>query len=213
MVNKGSRRGRTRGRQLRSSSIEPPKVSLTPQCKMTFRFQAGSASSFDAIGSTDLVGLLGVATAATTVTSMVSAVRIRRLTIYAPAAAGGNTNSEIIWVGNQQRVDSRYNSATVGSALPSVTSSKPPPMSDCGKWIDGSVTAFTVCKLTFPAGAIVDLKVDIKLHNQIVYYSPVTYTGSSGLTAGYVYFGPLDRLANGALNSKLIPTGGVVYYG
>ncbi len=213
MAKRNSRQRRTMGRSRMPPSLEPPKVSLTPQSRMTFRFQAGAGVSFDAIGSQDLVGLLAVATSATALSSIVSAVKIRRISIYAPAAAAGNTNSEVIWVGNQQRVDARYNSATVGSALPSVTHSKPPPASDCGKWIDGAVTPFTVCKLTFPIGSIVDLQCSIKFHNQIVYYSPQTYTGSSGLTAGYVYFGPLDRVANGALNAKLIPTGGVVYYG
>ncbi len=193
--------------------MEPPKVGLTPSSRMTFRFQAAAGLTLAPIGNTDLVSLLAVATGATTVTSIVSAVRIRRITIYSPAGTSANANSEILWIGNQQRVDERFNSATVGSALPAKVVSKPPPMSDVSKWIDGAISNFTVFKVTLPTNAILDLDVDIKYHNQIVYYTPVTLTGSSGLTTGYVYFGTLDRTTSGALNSKLIPTGGVVYFG
>ncbi len=192
---------------------EPPKVCLTPKARMTFRFQAAAGLTLTPIGNLDLVGMLGVATGATTVSSVIASVRIRSVRIYAPAAAGANANSEVLWIGNQQRVDERFNTATVGSAFAATVVSKPPPMSDCGKWIDGAVTSFTVFKVTLPIGAILDLDCDVRFHNQIVYYTPTGYTGSSGLTTGYMYFGPLDRQSSGALNAKLVPTGGVVYYG
>jgi len=180
---------------------------------LTFRFQAAAGLTLAPIGSQDLVGLQGVATAATTVTSVIAAIRIRRITIYTAATTAGNANVEVLWVGNQQRVDERFNTATVGSALPAMVSSRPPPSSDVSKWIDGAISNFTEFKVTLPTGAILDMDCDIKWHNQIVYYTPVAYTGSSGLTTGYLYFGPLDRTTSGALNAKLVPTGGVVYYG
>ncbi len=200
-------------RRSRAASLEPPKVCLTPASRLTFRFQAGAGLTLAPIGNQDLVGLLGVATAATTVTSLIASVRIRSVTVYTAANTASNANVEVLWIGNQQRVDERFNTATVGSALPAKVVSRPPPMSDCSKWIDGAISNFTVMKLTLPTGSILDLDCDIRYHNQTVYYTPVAYTGSSGLTTGYCYFGPLDRTTSGALNAKLIPTGGVVYYG
>ncbi len=207
-----SKRNTRRARRA-PGSVEPPRVNLTPASRMTFRFQSGGGLTLAPIGNQDLCGLLAVATAATTLTSVVAAVRIRQVRIYTSASTASNANVEVLWVGNQQRVDERFNTATVGSALPACVVTQPPPMSDCSKWIDGAISNFTVMKLTLPVGSILDLVCDIKYHNQIVYYSPLTYTGSSGLTTGYLYFGPLDRTTSGALSAKLIPTGGVVYYG
>jgi hypothetical protein len=194
-------------------SREPPKVRLSQMVmKQTFRFSAGSGLTGAAINSVDFMGLLSVATASTTLTSIISAVRIRRITIYSPASSTTNANSEIIWAGNEQREQIRYNTAAVSGAFPATTSSVPPANSDVSKWFDGSVAAFTVCKLTVPSASIIDIKLDYSLQNAIQFYTPNTYTGSSGLTTGYVYFGPLDRVSSGAGSTKLNPLGSVSFY-
>jgi len=195
--------------------MEPSRVRLSVATKsQTFRFSASSGLTGASIYSTDFLGLLATATAATTLTSILASIRIKKITIYStPTAASVNVNAEILWAGNQQKEQARFNDASVGTALPTCVSSRPPRSSDVSKWIDGSVTSFVVCKLTVPSASIVDVVMDINYHNQIVYYTPLTYTGSSGLSAGYVYFGPLDRVSSGPGATKLNPLGNVVYYG
>jgi hypothetical protein len=187
---------------------------LTCEVKnQTFRFSAGSGLTGAAIYSTDFVGLLAVATAATTLNSIIAAVKIRRIKIYSAGTSGVSANCEVLWAGNQQRVQERFNTATVGQALPATVVAVPPPQSDVSKWFDGSTSAFVVAKITVPSASIIDVVVDFMMQNQIVYYAPVAYTGSSGLTTGYVYYGPLDRVSSGPGATKLNPIGDVVYYG
>lgn len=197
-----------------SRAGEPPRARLTCEVKnQTFRFSAGSGLTGAAIYSTDFMGLLAVATAATTLNSIIAAVKIRRIVIYSAAAAGANANCEVLWAGNQQRVQERFNTATVGTAIPATTVTRPPPGSDVSKWFDGSISAFVVAKITVPSASVIDLVVDFMMQNQIIYYAPNAYTGSSGLTTGYVYYGPLDRVSSGPGATKLNPLGDVVYYG
>lgn len=173
-----------------------PKRDLALRLGHTFRFQNTAGVTNVQIQVKDLLGLAATATAATTLTALFCAIKIKRLTIRTPSAAAAFAAPTIQWNGLNYENPSYTNEVSLGTAEPAVLVSKPPKGSDPSFWISQATGATAVIVIvTAPINSIIDLDCTVVVQNtsQLGNVAPLTYTGSSGLTTGYVYFGALDR--------------------
>jgi len=176
-----------------------PKRDLALTAGHTFRFQNTAGTTNVQIQIKDLLGLMATATAATTLTSLFCGIKIKRLTIRTPAAAAAFASPTIQWNGLNYERPQYLNESTLGTAEPAVLVSVPPKGSDPSFWLSQATGAATVVVIiSAPVNSIVDLDCTVILQNgsTLGNVAPLTYSGSSGLTAGYVYYGNLDRSAS-----------------
>ncbi len=208
---RANRKATRMAREAQMLSSQPPPRQLVVTISKVFRFVTTNALTGYNIEVQDILGLIGVATSATGVTSLFTAGRIKYIEMWAPAAAAAQVNPDIIWLGANYPEPSRINNAVMGSATPSHIKSYPPKdgNADAGNWFVGASSTLQLVRLIVPAAAVVDISVDLKMQNATALNlgNPLTYT-SSGLTAGYVYFGYLDK-SSGA--PKLIPADVTAY--
>ncbi len=208
---KASRKAARAARRERALTSQPPPRQLVVTISRVFRFVTTNAQSGYNIEVQDILGLIGVATSATGVTSLFTAGRIRYVEMWAPASSGAQVNPDITWLGANYPEPSRFNNAVMGSATPSHIKSYPPKdgNADAGNWFVAASSTLQLVRLVVPAASVVDISVDLKMQNATALNlgNPLTYT-SSGLTAGYVYFGYLDKSSGAA---KLIPADVTAY--
>ncbi len=200
-----------KGRRGQSEPLQPPKVDLSVKFRHVFRFSNSSGATNQPVAVADLLGLLAVATGATAITSIISAIKIQKLVIRTPAAAAGQVTPAVQWLGLTYENPSVMSQTALGTADPTVLVSRPPKMADSSFWITKSMTAgTTICSVSAPQNSVIDLHATLFLTNAqtLTGQTPVTYS-SSGLTAGYLYFGELDKNSGSA---KFIPVQ-VSYYG
>lgn len=190
--------------------VVPMTKLLTLRGTQVFRFAASGALSAVSIQTQDLLGLYGIATSATGVTAAFSGVSIKWVRLWVPSSAPSQQSIQFNWVGLNYVRPELYVGNAIGSALPATMEFRPPPKSDCGMWITtnmGSAVKWFV--ISCPSSTVVSVKLTYEFQNgtQQQTGAPLTYT-SSGLTAGYMYYGMLDK-SSGA--PKLAPGGN--YYG
>ncbi len=206
---KKSSRSAGRGNLDKNSWVAPMR-DLAVRFGHTFRFGNSVGATNEPVQVKDLLGLIAVATAATTLSSAICAIKIKKITIRSPATGAANAFATVQWNGLQYEAPQYNNEVALGSAEPTVLVSKPPRGSDPAFWISQATGLTTVvCFITAPINSIIDLDATVVLQNASVLgnIAPAGYTGSSGLSAGYIMFGALDRSAS----SRFIPTQ-VSYY-
>lgn len=176
-----------------------PKRDLAIRVGHTFRFQNTAGTTNVQVQVKDLLGLVAAATAATTLTSCLCAIKLSRVTVRTPAAAAAFAAPTIQWNGLNYESPQYLNEVSLGTAEPAVLVSKPPRGSDPSFWLSQATGASTVVFIiSAPVNSITDVECTVIFQNASTLgnIAPLTYTGSSGLTAGYVYFGNLDRSAS-----------------
>lgn len=171
-----------------------------------FRFQSNAALTNVVIGSSNLLGLLKMAATSTTAYALFNAVRIKRVSVWAPPASdlvpvtasleysigtgAGN-------IGNRPRV---YSDTSVGSTRVAAVSAAPDKQSAAAMWQLRSSSLTTngaVFTLNGPLNTIVDVELDAVLQNG---ETAPGATGATGATAGLIY---ADYLDNGGLLTPL----------
>ncbi len=193
---------------------EAPKLELAIKTKHRFRFMmpVSAGVTRQPVTGNDLLGLLGVATSATGVTSIVAAVKIHSITIRVPnyASSIASQFASVFWDGQTYQAPSIPSEVAMSMAKPAVVVSQPPPQSDASFWITYGSRAATIFRLTAPQLSVIDLNCTIILQNATLLQEGgiLTYV-SSGLTAGQVYFGMLDKNTG---TPKITPVE-VTYYG
>ncbi len=184
----------------------PPRINAAVKSKHVFRFIAQSGLVDTPIYGYDLLGLQAVSTSATGANSMIASVKIHRVKGW----CGGTTSQTIgiNWQGPYAE-PTLISDTVVGTAEPGRFNEIPPPGSAASFWVSYAERANVICTLTGPTSMIVDVHCTIVLNNATKLGSLVAYV-SSGLTAGQIYFGPLDKQTGAP---KLLPAAPAVYYG
>lgn len=152
-----------------------------------------------------MIGLLAVNTAVSTQSSILSGIRLNRMKIY---AIGGATAAlpfspatvSVTWLSNYG--PSSEISDTGNSFEPACVTVTPPPMSLASFWtlVNASPSTEVLCTVSVPAGAIIDIWVDLVLYDGEVVF-PFTTTAVG--TVGQLYAGYLDRHVGAA--ATMIP--------
>jgi len=173
----------------------------------TFRFNVSGALTSQPIYGYDFLGLVAASTSATGATSVLSGVKLRRITLY---SSGSNASSlGLVWAGAYAK-PTMTSDTVLGTAEPAVFATAPPSGSAASFWISYAERATQYCAISAPTGTIIDVVADILWANGTVTSSAyVTYV-SSGLVAGQLYFGPLDKQTGAP---KIFPVTPVAYYG
>lgn len=169
-----------------SQVLGPPSFSPTLIYEHRFRYIATSTLIATNVAWTSLVATYGMASTVNNVTSPVAAVRIKRVSVTAPAVATGST-CMLQWAPNsgvssdcKTFSDTSINAAECASVV-----AYPPSNSDSSFWhrnTDSDV-AFMVWG---PQGSILDITLMVHLIDDLTV--PYSLTGFSGLSVGYIYF-------------------------
>jgi hypothetical protein len=183
----------------------PPKLLVTPHFKQTFRFVSSSASASN-ITLASLLGMCGTIGTVTNskVAAWTASLRILKVTVWPPGGSGAS-DVALDWAnGTSDQVPDNVEDASMPSG---VTVSKafvftPPSRSLAGFWLNNVSSAVTIFNLYYPAGAIIDVHVDIRLG---VVYEPLAITVATAVV-GNVYYLALD----GPSSNKLVPSNSAV---
>ncbi len=167
-----------------------------------FRFQANAPLVNTVIGSANLLGLLKMAATTTTAYALFNAVRIKKVSVWAPPASDlvpvtGSLEYSIGTgagnIGNRPRV---YSDTSVGSTRVAAVAAAPDKNSAAAMWQLRSSSLTTngaVFTLNGPLNTIVDVELDVVIQNG---ETPAGATGTTAATVGQIY---ADYLDNGAL--------------
>ncbi len=185
----------------------PKRLVVSMSGSHVFRF-VSSGLSTTTVTNVDILGLLGVATSATGVTALFASARVRQITMYAPSSSTSVLAMDVTWKGMNYVKPVRTSDVALCSTQPGMVRSRPPKGADAGNWFSFAAGTQTLFLISGPATITVDVHVDYVLANATALGTVATYV-SSGLTAGYVYFGYLDKNTGAP---KLIPSD-VVGYG
>ncbi len=184
----------------------PPRINAALKVKHVFRFIAQSGIVDTPVYGYDMLGLNAIATSATGASSAIAAVKIHRVRGWCAGTTAQTVG--INWQGPYAEPSLITNTA-MGTAEPGRFDEAPPPGSAASFWVSYSERANVLFTLTGPTAMEVDVVCTVILNNATKLASIVTYV-SSGLTAGLIYFGPLDKQTGAP---KLLPAAPAVYYG
>jgi hypothetical protein len=173
------------------SFSQPPQRVAAFHGTHTIRYSHASAGA-QSIQIADLQDAVVVATAATTAYRLFDAIRIKKIEIWAAAAAGSNTavlleelqsSASFLMASKSRSIEDMV----VGTARAAHIVYKPSAGSIQGNWISANISAaVNILTVTAPAGAVMDFTFDYTLAdgNQ----APTAgATAISGATAGQVY--------------------------
>jgi hypothetical protein len=191
------KRGDRRARQNKrsgSSQSRPTQIASNIMLSHRFRFTSSSATP-TSISTASLLcaaGTVAIDVMANTLSSFYESVRVRQVSIYAPAAAQGTfATCSVEWVstnqGNNQEVSDTSNSVS----QPAHISASPPRMSLASFWssLRNPGALFTIIA---PPGSIIDVLVDLILSDDEQGYN-FTYTSTATPILGNVYYLSLDN--------------------
>lgn len=157
-----------------------------------YRFVSTSAFPTN-ITARDLIQSCGVV-AATSVLgySIATAVRIKRVELWAPPASlGAAATVSLFWLSQQTSNYSELevSDTTMSTATPAHLTSSPPLLSLASFWQTDSTT--NLCTLTVPVGGVIDIWLEMVLGDGLVTIQPSPLV-LVGATAGALYYEPLD---------------------
>jgi len=176
------------------SVAQPRELAANSVVRSWYRFGAASAQVGTAITVGNLLGCQGsVVVTAILIQSVFTSFRVKKVRMWAPAAAVANSLMECVWTsaGAQNKDDVKIGS-TVGSANSSYFESKPPPKSFSEMWTDPGTPANTVFLLTCPVGTIVDVHLEGTLSNGFAQPTGVAFVNTAGFPLGKLFYPPLD---------------------
>jgi len=168
-----------------------------------FRFDVVNAVTSASITIADLIGLISVGgSVSTQVVSLIASLRVRKVSIWGPVAAQGQSVAvSCQWVGGQFAKNSTKMDQTNSVTAPAYISTKPPKMSQASFWVSASSTASSLALISCPGGSVVDVDLDLVVNNGTV--APASYTVTGPATSAVVYFQYLD----GASTHNFVPQG------
>ncbi len=208
---KTMRRGRAlvRGADPLGLTPMPKKFDTSVMVTHRFRYSANGALALTPVTGLDLLGAIGVATSATGITNALAAVRIKSVEAWCPATSGA-ISLDVIFLGSSYVAPHRTSDVSMGYTVPSHVKCVPTPGSEPSLWISYNNRNATYFTINGPSATTVDVVLDIIYMNGGVLSNGnvITYV-TSGVTAGLIYFGPLDKNTG---SPKLIPSD-VAYYG
>jgi len=186
----------------RGSRTAPPPFNATISVmRKKFRFQNNGVAGPYTITDSELLDLFCVASSTTAAYRLASAVRLRSIQIWAPAASGGavTTSVEFPQTGQVFSGPTTVRSDTsMGATNNAHVSAVPPKDSLQSKWIStGNGVNYLI--LVLPENSIVDIAMDLVLQNG---EAPHAVTAAvTGATVGSIYVRALDS----AGSADLIP--------
>jgi len=180
----------------------PQPVSATVQVDKVIRFKAATAMSAAAVATSDLLDLFCVATGATTAYQLPTAVKLRRIEMWAPPASDSSSVVLSIedlttasGVGGPSRIKE---DVSMGSTRPSHVTWRPAPGSFQAMW-GTNASDNGLVEITGPAGTVIDVHLSWILQDG---EAPQTVSGAvSGATTGKVYI----RSLNSSSSTTQIP--------
>ncbi len=153
-----------------------------------FRFQANAPLVDLNVGSADLIDMLATALTATTAASLINALRLKRVSIWAPPAQDlvpvtcsvEFTNNAASGLGQRPRV---FSDTSVGATRVASVSVAPPPGSGAAMWQNRfgtgtSVTSGLNIILNGPENSIVDFDLELVLQNNDAFNNAIVTTGA-----------------------------------
>jgi hypothetical protein len=204
-LTRGGKGKRAVGR--RQLLMQPPLIETSLVKRHTFRFVTATTPT-----RTMTVGS-AIACFGATVTvinafyvTWASSVRIRRVSVWAPAAASGEAAASIIWAsstGPNNSADTEYDDSTVGSATPASATSVPPVKSLVGDWWTAAASTTVLATVNAPASSVVDVVLECCYSNNLAPLGP-TALGSAAGALGTVFYGSFD--GGGAWSPVGLPT-------
>lgn len=179
----------------------PPEFVPTICAGHRFRFSA-AAATFVAVSRTTLLNLVSVAATTTLQYRVMAAIKLKRIRIWGqpPALGSASTLAQVEWLGVNS--PSVVHSDSSMGVEPCMVDTRPPPLSSCSWWSTGGGATDTLCNITCPAGAIVDVDVTIRFIDSEGATASEAGTGGAS-TVGVVYYNYLDGFAS----KKLAPVG------
>jgi len=187
--------------RLKDSRKQPPSVSAALSGTHTFRFIATTAGYSGPVTFNDLFtvpGFISSGGAAGNYTTC-SAVRVRKVEMWAPMLAATPTTCSLTWAGEKRAPSRELTDTTMSTAEPAHLVSAPPKGSFPDMWFntaDAGVNNDTVFSITVPIGAVVDVTLTFQYSDSE--RQGYTFTTSTAGTAASTYYGPLDRVTTGA---------------
>jgi hypothetical protein len=155
----------------------------------TYRFRSTSSSA-EVITETNLIGIVGmVGTVANTSTSLIAnAVKVHRISVWAPPASQGATATcSINWSSREYAQSVEVSDTTMSVAEPAHITARPPVGSAADFWL--SPGGNTILTLIAPVGSIIDVHCTHVLQDTAT--AGVTYTAAAA-ALGVMYYPPLD---------------------
>lgn len=171
----------------------PGPLSATVQVDKVIRFKAATAMSAAVVAITDLLDLFCVATSATAAYQLPSAVKLRRIEMWAPPASDSSSVvlsiEDVVsasGVGGPSRIKE---DVSMGATRPAHVTWKPAPGSTQSMW-GSTVVSGALVEITGPAGTVIDVHLSWVLQDG---ESPLTVSGVvAGATVGRVYIRSLN---------------------
>lgn len=191
--NRNRRSQRSRGSGNGPLRYHPAPYLASCRFKTVARF-ANSTSTVSATVSAANIGTaLGVlATSATNSYPVIVSARIKRVRIWTLPSTSTTTTCAIQWLGSTGNTNAsqvEHSDTSLSTAEPAFVDSVPPPDSSASWWFatDGSVTT-PLLFISASGPSVVDVFVDCVLSDG----NAMTAYTSSGMTAGRVYYSPLQ---------------------
>lgn len=176
------------------ANSHPPMFNPSTVLRKRIRFQAVAAGT-TTITSIDLADLYCVAATAVSAYQLGNNFRLKKIEMWGPMASNlVPVTVSVDWIGNASGAgaagkSNRVSDTSMGSAEPAHLKTSPPPTSQLSQWQNG-LTNFNLCKLTYPAGTVIDLTYDLVLKDD---GTAAAVTGAvAGATVGANYIRSLD---------------------
>lgn len=177
----------------------PPAFTAAIVVRKTFRFQSNAAFTATNVTAVNLLDLLCMADTAVTAYRLASAVRVRRVSLWAPMSSSlAPVTASVEWAG--------YAVATVGAPpitksdtsmgyRPAYVTDSPPTNSIAGMW-QGRASTSNLMQIAGPINTVIDVDLEFVLQNG---EPPLAVANApAGATVGTVYLRGLDGLAAAA---------------
>lgn len=199
---KGRRNGPKRSTAASAAALvipHPPPLVPALCAGRVVRFIASAAVNAVIISATNLQDLFFMATAANAGYRTVSALRLRKVELWAPPGTTVPASCSIRYAGTSGNQAARMDQS-IGASEPAHVVSRPPP-GDLAFWLTSTTALTTMFIVSGPAGLIVDVHLSVSSSDTA---AAVAVTRAvAGATLGTLYVSPLDS-AGGSL---LVPQG------
>jgi hypothetical protein len=167
-------------RRVSRGLANPPQVEATVRVMHTFRYKAAAAQSA-IITTKALTNALAVCYTANTATrGLFYAVKIHRVSVWAPCSAiAAATDVSLRWSGGVLGEDVLLSDTSLNISQPARVSSSPPPRTTAAMWSnnDSDTYLFT---LGVPAGAVIDVSLCLAVANSSTTVVTAITTGADG---------------------------------
>ncbi len=164
----------------------------------TYRFSSGSAVTRDISPRNILLASSVFCTGGTQFTALNNSFRLRNIKIWSAATTvGAVSNASVLWFGANNSPPIEISDSSVSTAQSLFINTAPPPTSLAKFWqVDSTTKLFTI---QVPAGAIIDVELDMILADTGFINLTYTMTGSGVTSALYYAYLDVDQGASATL--------------